>query len=442
MATVETPLFRFDWIPAPDDMRSEELRSTCARLEINLHGERPTYVEDAKTNSARHSILVPMYSLAEWLAFTWWQFFQVSNEGMVAETIERPEMARRRFRTNMRSIGDGYVWPNLTISRDGDLMRVTWQGDRARDARHDIRYLSTGTEHLSVGAFQESAGAVIGAVITHLDEEGIGPTNLHEEWSALLALDTEEAEFASACGRLGLDPFSEGLEFAEQIESAFESLDGVVFDELVDAADPGTLVEDLRWIESSDAHARKKLSEDVSQSQPMSLDLKDFLKNGSQELEVPNGARPYQIGYEQARAVRRAIGLEPTAALPTAAFPISVGLRSLSDRGLAGYSVLSKELDRGFVVASSSHRETGKRFLLARGLWHAMFANQSDHLLITTSASRTQQITRAFAAELLAPAEGIRRLLPRSVGTYEIIADHFRVSDVLVRYQTQNQVEV
>jgi Zn-dependent peptidase ImmA (M78 family) len=65
--------------------------------------------------------------------------------------------------------------------------------------------------------------------------------------------------------------------------------------------------------------------------------------------------------------------------------------------------------------------------------------------LITKSYTDLQKVGRAFAAELLAPAEGIRNKLPLppSEAVQEdlgFVAEHFGVSPILIEHQLENQI--
>ncbi len=67
--------------------------------------------------------------------------------------------------------------------------------------------------------------------------------------------------------------------------------------------------------------------------------------------------------------------------------------------------------------------------------------------LITDSHTDRQQIERAFAAEMLAPASGIAQYLrqpdrPVTQDDVEEVATHFRVSPMLVQHQVENQLEL
>ncbi len=61
---------RSEWQDAPG-VRAAELRATWARLEIWAGDTCVTRVED-ESPSERRSIFVPLYPLAEWIAYNWW----------------------------------------------------------------------------------------------------------------------------------------------------------------------------------------------------------------------------------------------------------------------------------------------------------------------------------------------------------------------------------
>lgn len=85
------------------------------------------------------------------------------------------------------------------------------------------------------------------------------------------------------------------------------------------------------------------------------------------------------------------------------------------------------------------------RFEYARAIWRL---TQSDGpFLITSARTLTQQAERAFAAELLAPADGIKTLLPPQTsvidpGTFREIAREFEVQESVVEHQIQNRLSL
>ncbi|WP_371779714.1 ImmA/IrrE family metallo-endopeptidase [Streptosporangium subroseum] len=89
---------------------------------------------------------------------------------------------------------------------------------------------------------------------------------------------------------------------------------------------------------------------------------------------------------------------------------------------------------------------SSRRFTLSRALWHYLWEPEPI-FLVTTAYTDRQKVERAFAAELLAPAEGISELLgnapERAVpDDLEGIADHFQVSPMVIKHQLENRLLV
>jgi len=86
-----------------------------------------------------------------------------------------------------------------------------------------------------------------------------------------------------------------------------------------------------------------------------------------------------------------------------------------------------------------------QRFAQARALWHFVFGVPSQSFLLTPAHTDRQRVERAFAAELLAPAEGIRERLQSDEVEFtfedvEAIARDFGVSPMVIRHQIENQI--
>ncbi len=65
--------FKVEW-EDPQGVSTPELAATWARLTTITAGrENITLVSDTRSSSTRTSIYAPVYSLAEWCAFNWWQ---------------------------------------------------------------------------------------------------------------------------------------------------------------------------------------------------------------------------------------------------------------------------------------------------------------------------------------------------------------------------------
>ena len=167
-----------------------------------------------------------------------------------------------------------------------------------------------------------------------------------------------------------------------------------------------------------------------------------FTDRGGDRIErVSIGATGYKIErcgvYDQvvgsadlAEFVRR-LGWADEPVFFTKAVPSS-SLHAVVDYGVGDVPVLA---------AHSSPSQTSERFLLARSLCLQARSPGSERRLVTSSHTWDQRASRAFAAELLAPADALRqRIRDQAVSTREVAqyADEFLVSPTLVERQLEN----
>ncbi len=409
-----------DWLGTSSAVRSAELRATWARLTISVGDDVVTLVEDLSNMSVRRSIYVSLYPLAEWIATNWW-LLRFDGHGF------RRFDAERRHTT--LGAGDGFLWPDLRIVPEGEFTELSWWPDRSPRVGADCRYLGQGTAVVpSAHAARELAGLVT-AVIERLDEAGLHETPLHKEWRAAIDLDEEEAEFAEAAARLGLDPFSDGIDFAELIESAFTSLEPGIRTDFLDAVSPDGIEDSLDWV------SRGLLNI------PAGEDGLDLGRIRSQ-FEVPavlDAKPPWEWGWESARQVRGVMGESPSG--PIRRLPIGLVVDEMARRqGIVG---IGRGSDYGLgVIMSRSMNEASGRFHRARAVWHALTHDPGTPFLLTSSSATSQRIGRAFAAELLVPASGLEEFLAGDF-TAEAIdeaANHFRAPLDVVQHQVENQL--
>lgn len=243
--------FRYEWEPC-DGVRSPELRATFARLEIVCGSEVITHVQDDRSDSSRRSIYVPLYPLAEWFAYNWWFLFWHSRPDALQRTAWSYKYRRRGLpqqwldHHNLRSVGDGFFWPDLTIVPRSEVeILLRWSADAA--SAPALRFMSQGERLVEEEELRSSITGLVESVLTRLREEGVKRTPLDEDWDDLRSLDEEEAVFCSAAARLGLDPSSVPEAVEKLILRADESLHGQLLDDFLRVADPNRMAEDLHW---------------------------------------------------------------------------------------------------------------------------------------------------------------------------------------------------
>ena len=107
--------------------------------------------------------------------------------------------------------------------------------------------------------------------------------------------------------------------------------------------------------------------------------------------------------------------------------------------GTAFSFALDDDSSHGSIVLRTA-RSTGRRFDLARLLGDRLATGAGTLFPATTAYTYRQQWQRAFAAELLCPFDVLERTLAGDLSERAIegAADHFRVSEWLIRTILQN----
>lgn len=417
--------FEIEWEPAPG-VRPDEFAATWARLSVAVGSRVVTEIEDFRSRGTRQAVFVPLYPLAEWLAFNWWSLRTNARTRVANSWRGNERVAGHDF----RRIGDGYAWPHLVLAPHGERVLARWDADREPRAHGKIRYLSSGAAVLPREETFLRLAELIEAVVARLQAEGIHGTALDEEWDAVRSADQDEAAFSEAAARLGLDPYDVAPDVANAILAAADRLDSSLFDELLDAISPTTIDSSVDWV----VRALDVMREHSPAAQVKPLpDLRQA---------VDRAATPWLVGYQAARIARERLGLDPTGVVEPAEF---IGVNNVESAPAPIAGLGSRRSEQSPEVTLPRRSKNSERFTATRALWRVATGAEGPFLL-TSAHQPTQQASRAFAAEFLAPAEGIREFLAPDHGD-AVDADaitaasvHFGVHEQLVAHQIENQL--
>lgn len=417
-----------EWQDA-DAVPCAEHRATWGRLRITANGFEICELSDKNSRSTRNAIYISLYPIAEWIATRW---FPLLYE---AEVPDRGTEAGFRSRHSLRFAGEGFAVPALSMMSEGDMVRLQWQALDLPEA--DIRFLSSGELRCPRGEVKIALRIFVEKVLERLaDELPARKTLLHEEWEALTALDSEEKDFCKTAGCLGLDPFSITAELESEIASIYERIPVPLRNSFFAAAPVGSLRTCSEWVREGLSKAEASLPRACEQLPSMRRFATDSFPSSS---VVP----PWNAGYEFARRLRKYLSLDSEPLTPDD-FDEKLGFACAIEfqQDMVGFDAITvrdPSTDSGaFVLAGTV--PASKRFAYARSLMEYL-VNPNTKALVSRAVTNDQRRNRAFAAELLAPAEGIRKRLagsPVSGEQVEEIADEFRVSTYVIEHQIEN----
>ena len=437
-ADVNELRFDFEW-EDPGGAAGPELRATWARLQICIGDRAVTRVVDSRTRSARTSIYLPLYPLAEWMASHWWALLhEVETQPRTADGYER--------RHSLEFAREGFALPRLALHPMNGAIELIWAEHEPADSR--VRFIERGRCILQAEEVEESLRRLIEIVIRRLEDQGIEDTFLQREWSTA-ALDPDEEEFCRLVGALGLDPFSLDEETESRILQAAEILDPALREEFFDAASDVSLLEQATLVRDG-----------LEAIRTSDYDLKPLeeLRTNTERAGSANLA-PWEEGYAFARRLRERLNLQGRTArsmeelasffsldapdLRTAVLDASALGSGFSPTprtafldGLVGVNLKGAP---SFLIPK--HREASRMFAFCRALFEFLAGSDGGNALITFAHSTRQQRNRAFAAEFLAPAELLRDRLSANViddEQVEDLAGQFGVSSYVIRHQLEN----
>lgn len=424
---------------------SPEIEATWARMVVKVNGKLVTLVHGAD-GTPRSGLYVSAYPLAEWIAFNWWALtseVQVSSVPPTEWTWACATPNSWLQRHNLRAAGGGMSWPDLTIVPEGAVSSVVWTKSEPQPGGRGLRFLMSDRAILASEAVTETLQQFVETVLERLRERDVRNSPLEREWMVMNALDADEQEFAVSAGRLGLDPFSLDDAAADEIVALGQAYDHDLVGEILDASESS--VEGLREVEGWLRAATRYVA-----PTRQSRDLNHLLDSGMEVSTAVDPYRPWTAGYTGAGWVRAFLTAERGGRGDDAVSTMVDSLETMSVHGraggLEGFTV--RELDRTLLLVPEREyaaTRAQERFLKARSLGAHLLGQDRTRFILTKTHTPLQQAARAFAAELLAPADVIQGMLTKLGGhadpsAFDSIAGQLGVSPLVIQHQYENQI--
>jgi hypothetical protein len=400
------------------DEGAPEERACFAALGIYFGSECLTEGHDGFVNKVRPEPLLSGYHLAEWIAWNWWRL----------RWEPRSNAPNWQFAHHLTTIGEGYVWPNITVFSDGERIALVAKPTPERPDT-PFRYLSNAAAVVSAREFEYVVDKFIEQVRGLLRDEQIESSNLDSTWNDL---QEERGDPDTSIRRkfealLGCDPGHTDAATIERLVSDSRTLGAAAMNEIAAEYPHGGV---LLTAESLHAIATRS-GFDGSSRDVVSLAPGTVVPHAG---ELP----AWRLGAEAAKAVREqtALGSGP---INNAVLARMAGVeeRALTERTPG--PTISFALDGGdgkSRLVLRSKWPTGRRFELARILGDRIDTMASGRLFPATRAyTYRQKMQRSFAAELLSPFEVLDDMLSGdySMESQKDAAEYFQVSELTIR---------
>lgn len=406
---------------------SPEERSCFAALGIRANGIWLTEGRDALANRLRQAPFLSTYALAEWLAWNWWRLRWEPRASSVDWDLVHC----------MANVGDGYLWPNITLFSDGQRTALISRAGQDREPS-PFRYIVDAAVILPSLEFESGVDAFVAQVLERLDANGIRHSNLNRLWEELSheRADHDISRVRKVEALLGLQPdelddASREAFFAREAEFGEGAIDELAADQ-GNHRNRGLLQPDALATEAFQSGYRTRPDDAVKIYHPS-------------EFSQGWGCMPaWQLGAQLAQTLRQQerLGDETVMSDGALAELLSVDPAALDGTRTTATGVaclLAQPHGEGRVMLRSKWN-TGRRFELARLLGDCLLETGGTLHPATRTDTYRQKMQRAFAAELLSPFGAVIHQLQGdySAEAQADVANHFKVSELTIRTQLVN----
>ena len=433
--------FRIEWQEAPG-VRVGVLARTWGRLVIEAGGRPVTQAVDVRSESLRRGVYGSVLPLCQWILENWWFLLNESYRFPVPhaarELAKSPTDRPWVQRHSLLAAKEGGALPDLMIFRDDRAVVARWTPDQEDSAHPFLRFTGSGEVQMDPTEAEHGLSELVGEVLERLAGiEDSDAKGLREEWAVVLASMQSEKELCEWSARLGLDPYNADElteEVADLLSERISGLEGSIRDDLLDAGQALNLQEDLEWLDKAHSAA---------------LDAGAPTEAEARLTRATDARTAHELGYACAQATRQYLsesdGQEPVGDMDDVLHRL--GWAQSPSRTVAVQpkgrleAVLERSDEGGSVAVAHDGDAAGNRFRLARAAFLRHFgSNREGRRIVTKAYTAEQRESRAFAAELLAPAADIAKHIGDQVSPDEIdqLAQRYKVSPFVVSHQIQN----
>lgn len=435
--------FRIEWEEAPG-VRPVSHALTWCRLEIEVAGQIVTRVLDNRANTTRQGVYGSVFPLAEWIAENWWSLLYepVPFPGAFGlnRRNSRSEDLRRRWenRHNVFCAREGFSLPHLYLYRDGNRISARWNTVKG-SAERPVEFLSQGASKVPFEIARDVLAEFVENVIDRLGGNGEeDERELRERWQAVRDSEQTENRLCALAGAAGLDPYDPNEfpdELAHIVQTRIIDTHGHALQSDIMESSPELLIEDLDWIDRILFKARSRTpSRNPKPVRPCDLPERK--------------STAHETGYDLARFTRKEL-LRMTPDEPISDFQAKMqSLLGLAPECMIIEEPPEKKIDglycagngNGPFLARRKAHETSDRFRMARALFFWLHTDFEDVRLLTKAHSWDQRVSRAFAAELLAPSSALKSSVSESVAFQDVqqLSTKFNVTSQVIIHQIEN----
>ena len=444
---------RINWEESPGVKPSLHAKTWCS-LSIEIANTCITKVESVLSGSIRNHVYGSVLPLFEWFLDNWWFIF--GETWKPASPIDRLDVSGRIIasrnpsyaswirRHDILAARQGGSLPDLLFCFDGDSILAKWSSDpveASQNSSRPVRFLSQGIARLDPEQFLNEVSRFMSSVIDRISqEEDADARQAIDQWQAIQSCTQSEKKDYLSIASLGIDPFDPGDsvdQLLERIQQYRSSLGSTLSQDLLDASTVDALDQDKLFIDSA--------------LHQLHLTAPKDLESSITSTHLWEGLPAHEAGYKRAAEIREKLGLR--------SFITEIELKH-AFRMFAKQDATIGEIENPaqadsqnieavvgmahgdpIVFAKPLPMASNRKFRLGRCLHQFTFGHADESpRLVTKSRSWEQRASRAFAVELLAPKEELRKRFRSETDLEEIeeAANEYEISSRVIEFQIEN----
>lgn len=415
------------WKPSKE-AGGDELAYSTGQLGIRVDNSWLTAFTTDRGDHGDH-LELPCYLFAEWIADNWWTLLNEPRK--TPEIDDDPGFRGRHWFGTAR---DGFALPDAWIvAASKQSMRINARAAEFPYSR--LRTLTDANAAVPRHFVERSLRDFICQTLEQLDQAGLVETHLSNLWGIIESTTDDEYEFCKLLGALGVSPYEVTDEVSEKIFEIVKNLPPSIVDDLCFACTELDLTDAAR--DAFDVF--KEIGNEPS------IDIGVLQKDPWADDDEHD--MPWEPGIDAAHRIRDKYGVSSNDPRGCQRIFDSFSLDEIIHRD--GFYDIEEPVLNGAIEVEDGQmharlfqiQHTSRRFDAARSLYLAVQSARPVSRMITRARVRDQQASRAFAAELLAPADYIRgRVSNEVMSSYRAhdIAQELDASITVVKYQARN----
>jgi len=396
---------QFDWQPELVD--ETNFSGSYGLLKIFAGDQNLTDNRSKSTNLFQEGVVVSAIPLAEWFVSNW-HFLNFEQHFTQHFKDEFAFESRHR----VLHANYGFVWPDITFIRFGDSIKIESKKLEIESTELIFTSVLDGS-WIDVADFEREIFQYVNKVVEFLGEQNELIIDLIADWKTIQNLDSDESDFSKVSASLGYNPFTVEDEIANQIIQLKSHIPKDFVYEFSNFLHPVNFLKEAKKIDQVFEKFEKEV---ILGSSQLSI-FKSSIVGFDSDL-----AKPWERGYYLAKKLTEILGFGETIIREgeEALFRKFELEENEQKKAIIYCDSLLIFIDAALLYSSGNplmlineSRGDNRKFAFLRLIYKYLNQDKKARSFVFGKNNNgfDEQVSRAFAAEFLAPQGALRKEL-------------------------------